>query len=266
MNWTTNAERLRPAMIAAAVLFFCLASITALGQRGQEARPAPPPRARMAQRQFARQQNQQRRFQKQQRQYQNQQRPFQNQQRPYQQPPLSNGGRLGPQGQEPAGVRPAYPNASRPEYTNPGASRPGHLGAWLNQHQGLQVQEQERLLRNDPSFEHLPPATQQRYVQQLHELDQMPEAERERRLARSEMLERLSPQQQMQVRQAGRQLAALPPDRQMIVGRAFQDLSHVPLDQRDTVLNSARYQGTFSPDERVILSNLLRAQPYEPAR
>jgi hypothetical protein len=52
----------------------------------------------------------------------------------------------------------------------------------------------------------------------------------------------------------------------MLVKHAFQDLSTVPLDQRDTVLNSARYQSTFSPDERNILSNLLHAEPYDPPR
>ena len=66
--------------------------------------------------------------------------------------------------------------------------------------------------------------------------------------------------------QAGRRYQALPPDRQALVKHAFQDLSAVPLDQRDTVLNSARYQNTFSPDERNILSNLLRAEPYDPPR
>jgi hypothetical protein len=94
----------------------------------------------------------------------------------------------------------------------------------------------------------------------------MPDAQRQRTLARNEMLERMSPQEQMQVRQAGRGYQALPPGRQILVKHAFQDLSAVPLDQRDTVLNSARYQSTFSPYERNILSTLLRAEPYEPPR
>jgi hypothetical protein len=68
------------------------------------------------------------------------------------------------------------------------------------------------------------------------------------------------------VRQAGRSYQALPPGRQEMVKQAFRDLSSVPLDQRDTVLNSARYQSTFSPYERNILSNLLRAEPYDPPR
>jgi len=40
----------------------------------------------------------------------------------------------------------------------------------------------------------------------------------------------------------------------------------VPLDQRQMVLNSSRYQGVFTPEERGILSDFLHAEPYEPAR
>jgi hypothetical protein len=48
--------------------------------------------------------------------------------------------------------------------------------------------------------------------------------------------------------------------------RAFNDLRAVPPDQRQTVLNSERYQGAFSPQERGILSDFLRVEPYEPQR
>jgi hypothetical protein len=47
---------------------------------------------------------------------------------------------------------------------------------------------------------------------------------------------------------------------------AFRDLRSVPPDQRSTVLNSARYQNQFSPQERGILSDLLRVEPYEPPK
>ena len=69
----------------------------------------------------------------------------------------ANGAQYG--AQAPSYDRPAYPNAARPGNAYPGAAPPGHLGDWLNQHQGLPVQEQERLLRNDPSFNRLPPAS-----------------------------------------------------------------------------------------------------------
>jgi hypothetical protein len=45
---------------------------------------------------------------------------------------------------------------------------------------------------------------------------------------------------------------------------AFRDLRSVPPDQRPMVLNSNRYQNMFSPDERGILSDMLRVEPYEP--
>jgi hypothetical protein len=32
------------------------------------------------------------------------------------------------------------------------------------------------------------------------------------------------------------------------------------------VLNSSRYQNAFSPEERGILSNMLRVEPYQPPR
>ena len=98
------------------------------------------------------------------------------------------------------------------------------------------------MLRADPSFNRLPQGDQQRLLQQLHQVNQMPEDQRARRLERNEMLERLSPQDRMQANQAMRTWAALPPERQTMMKRAFQDLRAVPIDQRQTVLNSARYQ------------------------
>ena len=122
------------------------------------------------------------------------------------------------------------------------------------------------MLRGDPSFRRLPPADQQRVMQQLHQVNQMPEEQRQRRLARAEMIEHLSPQERMQINLSARRWADLPPDRQALMKSAFQDLRAVPLDQRQMVLNSARYQGVFSPEERGILSDMLRVEPYQPAR
>jgi Protein of unknown function (DUF3106) len=161
-------------------------------------------------------------------------------------------------------VRPALPTQQRPSTTYPGAAPPGHLGSWLNQHGNLPVQGQEQILRSDPNFKRLPQSDQQRLMQQLQQVNQLPEQERQRRLARAETIERMNPQERMQLNQSTRQLSNLPSDRQTVVKRAFRDLRGVPLDQRQTVLNSQRYQGQFTPEERGILSNLLRAEPYQP--
>jgi hypothetical protein len=264
VNWTCNAERMRAAAaIAAAVLLLGLASVAIHAQRRNEFRSGSTMRVGFAQ-------NRPRPAQP------GGARPFHDRNRnaanqPQQKQPQNGGARLASgyhayDQSNPGYSRPAYRGGARPGYDYPGAAPPGHLGDWLNQHRGVPVQQQERLLRKDPSFDRLPAGQQQRLVQQLHQLNQMPPQQRERRLARSEMLERMSPQEQMQVRQAGRSFMALPPDRQAVVRRAFQDLRSVPLDQRGTVLNSERYQRAFTPGERSMLSNLLSAEPYQPPR
>lgn len=154
-------------------------------------------------------------------------------------------------------VRPALPGNGR-QYAFP----PGHLGSWMNQHRNLSGQEQ--LLRNDPSFNRLPQADQQRLMHQLQQVNQLPPGERERRLERAEKIEHMTSQERGQLAQSTRQLRALPPDRQTRVSQAFRDLRGVPVDQRQTVLDSEHYQSQFSPEERGILTNLLRAEPYEP--
>ncbi len=122
------------------------------------------------------------------------------------------------------------------------------------------------MLRSDPTFNRLAPSDQQRVVRQLNQVNQLPEEQRQRRLARAETLERMSPQDRMRVNLSARRWSALPADRQALMRSAFRDLRAVPLDQRQTVLNSARYQGVFSPEERGILSDVLRAEPYQPVR
>jgi len=152
------------------------------------------------------------------------------------------------------------------DYARPSYSPPGHLGDWLYQHRTAQVEEQERMLRNDPSFRHLNPGEQQRVLRQLHQVNELPAEQRDRRLARAEMLERLTPQERMQINISARRWAAMPADRQALMKSAFQDLRSVPVEQRPTVLNSSRYQGVFSLEERGVLSDMLKAEPYEPAR
>jgi hypothetical protein len=122
------------------------------------------------------------------------------------------------------------------------------------------------MLRSDPSFNRLPAAEQQRVVRQLHQVDQLTEEQRQRRLARTETLEHMSPQDRMRISNSAHRWASMPPDRQTMMKSAFRDLRAVPLDQRQTVLNSDRYKGVFSTDERDVLSDMLRVEPYQPAR
>ncbi len=254
-----EAKLRKTASVVAVAALLCMPMFPAFGQRPGQARPALGSRAGGFRAQP----------------YRNQSRPrAQNQPRAYGNVAPRMPRSFAPQN-APAAVRPAMPGSAyqgqgyaRPAYPGVGGTYapPGHLGAWLNAHRGVSAQDQERMLRNDPSFNRLPSEQQQRLMQQLNRVDQMPEAQRERRLARAENLERLSPQQRAQVQDAGRRFTTLPPDRRALVGNAFRDLRAVPPDQRETVLNSARYQNTFSPEERGILSNWLSVEPYQPPR
>jgi hypothetical protein len=122
------------------------------------------------------------------------------------------------------------------------------------------------VLRADPSFHRLPPSDQQRVIEQLHQVNQLTEAQRQRRLARAEIIEHLSPQERMQINLSARHWAELPLDRQALMKQAWLELREVPLAQRPTELNSARFQGVFTPEERGILTDMLRVEPYQPAK
>lgn len=182
--------------------------------------------------------------------------------------PATRPGYPGPYSASPGypAARPGYARPAYPGYAPHGQGPPGHLGEWLNQHRNLPVQQQERMLRGDPNFRRLPPGEQQRVVRQLREVNQLPDEQRQRRLARAEMIEHLPPQEQMRINLSARRWATLPPDRQAMMKRAFQDLRTVPLEQRPMVLNSERYQGAFTPEERGILSDMLLVEPYQPMR
>ena len=98
---------------------------------------------------------------------------------------------------------PNTPRPTYPGYRAPNNAPPGHLQSWLDQHRNVPVQDQEKMLRNDPSFNKLPQGQQQRLVRQLNDVNKMPDQQRERRLARAENLERLPAEDRMQDQSLG---------------------------------------------------------------
>ena len=160
-----------------------------------------------------------------------------------------------------AAARPAVP-----------AARPGlgqkhnqeHLAQWMERHSNLPLADQQRALENEPGFRELPAQTQQRMRDRLTQLNNMPPEQRRRILERTEVMEHLTPPQRQQVRVAMQQLGALPEDRRRLVARAFRDLREMPVPQRQTMLNSDRFRGQFSDQERTTLSHLLAVEPYLP--
>ena len=180
--------------------------------------------------------------------------------------PSSPGDGFRPAYPGPANGRPPYFASPAPPYYNPRYAPPGHLEDWLNRHRGLPLRDQEQLLRSDPSFSRLPAANQRQLIRQLQDVDKMSPQQREWRLARAEAIEHMSPLARQRLDLSSRNFATLPPQRRAMVKRAFRELRSVPLDERQTVLNSERYRGMFTPEERQILSAFLSVEPYLPPR
>jgi hypothetical protein len=134
----------------------------------------------------------------------------------------------------------------------------------MNSHSNMSPDQQQRALSNEPGFRQLPPQTQEHLRNRLNQLNNMPPEQRRRLIEHNEAIERLSPPQREQFRGAMQQLGALPIDRRRMVARAFRDLREMPPDQRQAALNSDRFRGQFSPQERGTLGQLLDVAPLLP--
>jgi Protein of unknown function (DUF3106) len=141
-----------------------------------------------------------------------------------------------------------------------------HLGQWMDRHGNLPLADQQRALEKEPGFRDLPPQTQQRMRDRLTQLNNMTPEQRRRVLEHTEAMEHLTPPQRQQVRGALEQYRGLPEDRRRLVARAFRDLREMPQPQRQAILNSDRFHGQFSDQERNTLSGLLAVEPYLPVQ
>jgi phage-related protein len=159
----------------------------------------------------------------------------------------------------PCFARPA-PQGGHPHFEN---NQQPHLGTWLQRHQTLSPEQQERALQSEPGFSRLPPETQQRLLTRLRQLNKMPPEQRQRTVDRIEAMEHMTPQMRQQVRTSFQDFRSLPPDRQRMVRKAFRDLREYPPEQRTAMMNSPKFQAQFSPQERSILGGFLAVEPYQ---
>ncbi len=128
-----------------------------------------------------------------------------------------------------------------------------HAGDWLRRYQGLPPAERERALQNDPGFRHLSPERQQLLRQRLQHFSSLPPHQQQRMLNRMETWEHLTPGQKQEARQLFGRMQQLPPDRRRMVSTAIRDLRAMPPGQREQIIDSNRFRGVFSPEERDIM-------------
>jgi hypothetical protein len=134
----------------------------------------------------------------------------------------------------------------------------GHAGDWLRRYKDMPPAEQERELQNDPAFRRLSPEKQQQLRQRLQHFSNLPPQQQLRMLNRMETWEHLTPEQKQQARQVFRQMRQLDPDRRRMVMTAVRDLRTMPPDQREAVINSDRFRGMFSDQERDLMRGITR--------
>jgi len=150
------------------------------------------------------------------------------------------------------------PNANRPDQK--GGRK---MGEWLQAHKDLPLDQQLKLLENDPGFKKLPAARQAALRERLKTFNSLPPEKRTQALQRMEFLSKLTPQQRQQLRDANQQLKVLPPERQVAVHTALRHLRQMPPAERQQVIQSDRFRSTFSDQEQKLISQLAELNPQE---
>ena len=159
--------------------------------------------------------------------------------------------------------RPAPAPQQRMSQSQPPRQK-GHAGDWLRQYKDLPPDEQEKALQSDPNFKKLSPARQQALRERLQRFSSLPPQQQLRVLNRMETWEHLTLEQKQQARQTFQQMQQLPPDRRRLVHKAIDDLRAMPSDQREQIINSDRFKGMFSDQERNLMRGATRL-PLAPA-
>ena len=151
-----------------------------------------------------------------------------------------------------------------PNNTNRSAQRNGYkMGAWLQAHKDLPLDQQLKLLENDPGFKKLTPERQAALRERLKKFNNLTPAQRDQALKRMEFLAKLTPQQRQQLRDANQQLKVLPPERQVAVHTALRHLRQMPPAERQQVIQSDRFRSNFSDQEQKLISQLAELNPQE---
>jgi hypothetical protein len=128
-----------------------------------------------------------------------------------------------------------------------------HAGDWLRNHQNMSPAQREKELENDPGFRRLPAQQQQLLRQRLQHFSNLPREQQDRMLRRMDVWAHLTPEQKQQAHEIHNRIQQLPPDRQRMVRTAIDDMRTMPPEQREQIIDSARFKGMFSPQERDIM-------------
>jgi len=151
---------------------------------------------------------------------------------------------------------------SSPNAANRPAQKGGRkMGDWLQSHKDLPLDQQLKLLENEPGFKKLTTDRQAALRERLKKFNSLSPDKREQALQRMEFLAKLTPLQRQQLRSANEQLKGLPPERQVAVHTALRHLRQMPQAERQQVIQSDHFRSTFSDQEQKLISQLAEMSP-----
>ena len=137
------------------------------------------------------------------------------------------------------------------------------LFEWLESHQNLSLDQQEKALERDPNFKKLPSARQTALRDRLRKFDSLPPDQRELALKRMRFWASLTPTQRQELRDANHQLQGLPEDRRIAIHKALRHLRNMDPQKRQQIMESDRFKTLFSEQEQGILKELAAINPPE---
>lgn len=138
------------------------------------------------------------------------------------------------------------------------------LFEWLESHQNLPLDQQEKALERDPNFKKLPPARQTELRDRLRKFDSLPPDQRELSLKRMRFWASLTSAQRQELRDANHQIQGLSQERRVAIHKALRHLRKMNPQQRQQVMESDRFKTLFSEQEQGILKELAAINPPEP--
>lgn len=131
-----------------------------------------------------------------------------------------------------------------------------HRGDWLRKYGTLPPTEQERQLKQDPSFRNLSPDKQNQLLDRLRNFNSQPPEKKAKILNRMETFEHMTPEQQANARNLFQQYHNLPEDQRNRISQAYRRLRGMPPDARDQLLSSDEFRNNYTDEQRELLRGM----------
>ena len=167
--------------------------------------------------------------------------------------------------------------AEKSDFTGGGGAKPQGRGKadgrgmaglppkWVERLQEMSPEEQEKFMRNNAEFRHLPPERQAQIRNRLQHWNNLTPEQRAEIRTRESNFEHMSPEQREEIRNnLLPRWRELPMDRRLTVREHLRSLQGLSAADREARLNDPEFMRGLSPNEQGILRDLNRIQTPPP--